>query len=431
MIELDTKEYQYHLDENKRKFLETMVEVVVDRSTKINEGDNGVIMRVNLEDGEAKKIFDEVLPESQNTNLAAKMLKFFRPGAAGKEVELQTKSYAVIEQAEQSAEQFEYAKVPQVYIDETLDVGNPLLQQKLENMNVEVNDQHKVEVILMDFIDGVDFATYVDRLIVANHPGLVHLRECLKPGERWNYQEMHRAVAQALRFEEPAIKANKAERAYNEYKVFNERRQKMVDFLKSNNITIDPGILTKVKNTVNLLHNNGIYHHDLHERNIMMTFSDEAKTKMKDVYIVDFGRATQYPKQSQPNDEFMRDEAVVANYRTLQTTEGEDELIKNQLTIEKWGKLVDIMSKVQLAKFNSLETSLATMLESQTVDKNLVLGWMSEMDVEEFLAILWKIAEKHDHEQISKLVENILEFAITKKRPPFIINKLREYLEIF
>lgn len=140
MIELDTKEYQFHLDENKRKFLETMVEVVIDRSIKINEGDNGVIMRVNLEDGEAKKIFDEVLPESQNTDLAAKMLKFFRPGAAGKEVELQAKAYTVIEQAKQDVEQFEYAKVPKVYIDETLDVGSSLLQQKLESMNVEVND---------------------------------------------------------------------------------------------------------------------------------------------------------------------------------------------------------------------------------------------------------------------------------------------------
>jgi hypothetical protein len=71
------------------------------------------------------------------------------------------------------------------------------------------------------------------------------------------------------------------------------------------------------------------------------------------------------------------------------------------------------------------------MLENKTVDKNLVLGWMSEMDVEEFLAILWKTTGKHDHEQIYKLVENILEFAIAKKRPSFIINKLREYLDIF
>lgn len=282
----------------------------------------------------------------------------------------------------------------------------------------------------MDFVDGVDFATYIDRLIVANHPGLVHLREHLNPGERWNYQEMHRAVAQALQFDEPTIKADKNERAYNEYKVFNERRKKMVDFLKSNNITIDPSILTKVINTINLLHKNGIYHHDLHERNIMIMFSDEAKTKVKDVYIVDFGRATQNSNQSQPNDEFIRDEAVVANYRTLQTSHEEDKAINNQLTVAKWEKLGDTIFKAQSGKFNFMESSIAAMLENQVVDKNLVASWVSEMDVEMFLAILLKTVGKNNPEQASRLIEDILDFAIAKKRPPFIINKLREYLDI-
>ena len=56
-------------------------------------------------------------------------------------------------------------------------------------MDIEINSENKVEVVLMDYINGIDLATYLDRLIITNHPNLIHLREHLKPGERWNLRK--------------------------------------------------------------------------------------------------------------------------------------------------------------------------------------------------------------------------------------------------
>ena len=62
---------------------------------------------------------------------------------------------------------------------------------------------------------------------------------------------MHQQVAQALKFEVPGRKSWKEEnRFFEEQKVFNENRKKIIDYLKDNNVVIDKRILNSVRNTI-------------------------------------------------------------------------------------------------------------------------------------------------------------------------------------
>ena len=232
-----------------------MTELIFRHSDKINEGNNGVILKLDLSNTEHKEIVMKVMPEFDQDDLVAKMLKLYKPGQGGMEVKMQAEAFRIIEEIRDNESEIKYAKIPQVYLDETINVEDGYFKQRLKEMDIEINSENKVEVVLMDYINGIDLATYLDRLIITNHPNLIHLREHLKPGERWNFEEMHQQVAQALKFEVPGRKSWKEEnRFFEEQKVFNENRKKIIDYLKDNNVVIDKRILNSVRNTIQFLH---------------------------------------------------------------------------------------------------------------------------------------------------------------------------------
>lgn len=426
MIEFDAAQYEH--DKDNREFLDKLMEAVISLSERVNEGYHGVIMRVDLSNPNTRELFAKVIRSIDDSDLAAKILKLYGPGMAEAEMALQAKAYRVV--TAENGSNKNYAQVPKVYMDETINVNNPEALRRLESLNVEVGPDHQVEAIVMDYVDGIDFATYIDRLVIANHPELRHLISYLQPGERWDFDMMHRHVAQALKFEIPKVKANEPDQMYAEYKVFSSNRKKIIDFLKKAGVTIDPNILNRVNNTISLLHSKGIYHHDLHERNIMLSFSDRDMTQVKDVFIVDFGQASEMPVTSSVPGQKPNDTAVYSNYYTLHTTAEQDEKIIQAETARQRRTIAEAMRNRQPEKYDKILRNLKELLDGNNY--NLALGWSDERTIDEFIAVWYEAVQntKFPTSELISQLRKMKKLVEQKNAPPFVSNKLNEFIAL-
>ncbi len=268
----------------KEKILDFLLKFSILKSQTINQGTNGIIKRIDAENFPQALLeyFKErgIINSDNRNDLVFKIIKIYSGGRGRKEYERQSKAYEIVQNKILENDGKEYASIPKPYYYKELEIDSEL-KQMAKNDGMKPN-QKKLEVLLMDFIDGNDLATMLYREVLKRHPDTVHLKE--EEINQMSITELEKEVSSCLRFNVPGGKnSNPGENAFEAEIVFNENTKRMIDFLKRKGVKLNREIFEKLKNTIDLLHSNGFFHRDLHERNVML--SDD------NIFIIDFGES--------------------------------------------------------------------------------------------------------------------------------------------
>lgn len=318
-----------------KEIAESLIESMIINSKKINEGNNGIIKIVDLESlpkeltGFLKKFTSHTVKEDK---IALKMLKIYQKGEGKKEYELQKKAYDIVDAEEDDDK---YAKIPEPLLYYEFNIQTEKAKNMLHVDGMD-SEQKKIEIILMDYIQGEDLAEYLYRQILIRHKDLKHLAEQAQDIE---IKDLQTYVSKALGFARPAGKhRDEGLRIFEKEAVNSQNVNILINFLKKQkDFKFDKSILEKIKNTIDLLHKNNIYHRDLHERNVMKSPLANGK---EEIFIIDFGSATESqdknPGQSEENDNkrLVPDDMIIRRYEPL-TRSIEDDINNDRLNTIK------------------------------------------------------------------------------------------------
>lgn len=137
----------------------------------------------------------------------------------------------------------------------------------------------------MEFIPGKDMATLMYAFVLRSYGFDDHRINLM------NFEEMHAYVAQQLDFRAPGRKGRtESEREHERLQLEEENyEKKLLPYLRKKGFSIAPEIVQKIARTIEALHAGGVFHNDLHERNIM--FDEEYRPGDTDTQVtfVDFG----------------------------------------------------------------------------------------------------------------------------------------------
>lgn len=386
----ETEDRSVEEESNLEKLSDDEIEHIIGESTYVNSGNNGVILRIDLEKiPELKKLIGD-----KTQSKAIKLLKVHRPGEGVKEYVIQTNAFNIVNT---SPEKDKLAKIPAplLFRDIKLSRGT---SEYLQGQGVEVSDH--AEVLLMDFVEGEDLATKFDKWVIEKaNPDRILPRSN-------NFEDLHLAVSQILKFENPGGKATReGDRAYEERKIQMGNADKLYKTLKKTGFSIDAEITTKLKKTIDLLHKNGIYHNDPHERNFMIDKDDIP-------YIVDFGSASNDIQEDRVADEY-----IINRLKEL-----------NEEKID-YGKILYEIS-LRLSKDQAWQKKQKDFIENlpqslKNFDSQLISSSSNEFKFESLLAIAYEALKK---EKISKKEFTALlnKVSTSGRLPPWAFNKVNK-----
>ncbi len=361
--------------ETEEKIIDALIEhMLLENAEKINEGNNGVIFLVTLDEIDKNLLnylktttnYQAEQEDKQNNEakeIAIKMLKIYSGGQGKREFEFQQKAFELIKAAEKTAPHKKLAKVPRPYFYRELDISkNKALQEKIKASNI--NDyRKKIEVILMDFVPGKDLATFLYQEVLKRHPETRHLAQTDSQNksalEEMDIGQLAEETARALKFSYPAHNGPIIDDRV--IRIFNENKGLLINFLKKqydhpeNPFKLPEGILEKLQNTVQLFHSNGFKHNDLHERNILL--GDD-----KEIYIIDFGAALDFKEMERDlkgTDEDAR-QAEITN------------ILRDDRGIFETLKKLSLSSKAEAEQHNNEKIEQALSLTEALIEKAII-----------------------------------------------------------
>lgn len=290
---------------------------------KINEGNNGVIFKLNIEEDAGEELevlvgyIDEHRTGVDEKENVVKILKLYKPGTGKREFEMQRKAYEIVR--DKGVE--DCAKIPEPVLFRDLELKNLETIEFLSSKGIKAQDH--VEVIIMDMVPGVDLATHFYREVLRGNKGAVHLQNDL---DIMDFPALHREVSQILKFETAGGKSrDEGEREFERRMVQAGNAEKIFSTLKKQGYVLDPRILNRIEKTIDMFHENGLAFRDGHHRNFM--FSGEGDDL--DVFVIDFGSSTTFEGDLtrdvyiEGDKEYPHDKAVIQSLRSLTKTQEE------------------------------------------------------------------------------------------------------------
>jgi tRNA A-37 threonylcarbamoyl transferase component Bud32 len=300
--------------------VEKIAETVLLHGEYANEGNNAVILQLPLEELKEQLPTESIkylLPSEEGPNrVASKVLRFFEAGKISQETANQERARQIIEEQDKET-RAKMAKVPRTYLHTDLQIKNPEVRQALRRFGVEIKGD-KVGVMMMDYIEGADLMTYLFRKLLVVVPEeqtrhraqIEHVKRQLEINPKTvTFEELHLAVKTFLSLESP--RALDSDSQILRLDINN--RKKVFEALQRYNIILDSEVYKKLELTLRILHENGLYHNDLHERNVMLELDEQGN--ILDVYLLDFDKAS-----VRPNESLGGDKAILKTYQLLSQT---------------------------------------------------------------------------------------------------------------
>lgn len=365
--------------------------LIIHRARKVSEGNNGIILRLNLKEGiseEARTL--ERSGIKLETDQAIKLIKVYLPGTARHEFEIQKRAHELVAA---SPNRDELAEVPRPLCYRDLQIGTEA-QEALQSLGL-TRVGKRVEIIVMDFVPGEDLATILMRELLRRHPEAKHLKP--EHISQLPFPELHAEVARLLGFvKPPRLTLESPDDLYR------ENAERFYQALTKFDITLHPSILKRIKKTTALFHNNGICHRDGHERNFMITGNPlhpaiGGTSEGPRLFIIDYGNSKifegDYASQrdslyEEMGHQFRSDEDIVEILTSLSVPRAEreerterifdQELARQyqQLNIDpKWVQLYEETSKGMIdTPIEALERAfMVSTTIPQDIDRFLVL----------------------------------------------------------
>jgi len=263
----------------------------LEKGEKINEGNNGVIFQIDLKDFHPltiKHVFPEITDEDL---LAIKALKIYQHGAIEREADYQKRAY----EANGGNTDPQSAKIPRPISCRELHIDLESLKSKLKKSGIA--NPEMVSVMLMDYVPGDDLATYFYKKLLAVIPskkGMVDKENLdLLP-----FDQLEEDFCEALNLTVPT--PEQKARGVDIIWIDKNNQEIIERKLEKYDIAFDPKIFDRLTRTLNKLHKAGLYHNDIHERNIKFILDEQGK--LIDVYLIDFGLANE--RQEEGDSDF-------------------------------------------------------------------------------------------------------------------------------
>ena len=370
-----------------------------------NSGNKGIIFKFTRE--ELPEVLKEELEKSGITfdAVATKVLKVFDPVAIRREYEMMIRASEIIS-GQEDKEDLAHIRSPLILRNVSIDSET---REFLATKGCHL--MNDVGVIIMDFIEGEDLATHIYKqaLLLSDN----FTQEQL---DQMSFDLIHFEVEKLIGFSRPGRKGStEGEKIYEEAIVQSKNFELLVKFLKRKGFVLDKKILDILKKTIEILHDNRLFHNDLHERNAMI--GRDASGKLR-ISIVDFGNASVGIISNEDASFRVTDDMdLIRRLETLTISAKEEADQLRQQLVEQFvaNKLRFESSPKWLNKIKHLENLDQNDLRKE-LNKNFVLNHHSEAGLDDFLIIVTHIAE----------VRHLEEFAINYLRDMMIGKTLRE-----
>lgn len=141
-----------------------------DSTTKINEGNNGVILKIR-KDGVSPEARHYLLDEEDQGEttvgdpaVAAKLLKIYTGTAGRQEYQMQKMAWSVINQST-----IKGIKVPKPERFHEIEIHGKKTERNLRSMGISFSDQKILEIITMELVDGKDLARIMYEEYIRKH----------------------------------------------------------------------------------------------------------------------------------------------------------------------------------------------------------------------------------------------------------------------
>lgn len=265
--------------------LDQMLEHILtsEAAIKINEGNKGIILELDTTDlpEEVKDYFSQNLEEEEEEEdkLAVKIVKIYTGTEGRHEYDLQRQARKIIKE-----EKIAGVNVPKPRNFRALTITDDNIIEHLKSLGIKIGPEKKVEIIAMDFVPGKDVATLMYEEYVRHHAADFYvaypeldLEEYLK---QLNINDLINLVHRLA-----GIKTKYGN--FDDSFAANLERHQIAKLI-SQDIAyrglLEKGHADSLLQAVNIFHKHGLYHRDLHPRNIMIDRNGQ-------VEIVDFGSA--------------------------------------------------------------------------------------------------------------------------------------------
>lgn len=289
-------------EQQHQQFLELTLLESLTVGKKVNEGNNGVIYLVDVNDfsNEGREIAYASGLFEKETQSAIKILKVYVPDGGRGEAYNQLAIRQILDAAKRDG--VPTGTAPEIYANHTITLQSEDLQRAFRSITGIASLGEKVSCLAMEYVKGEDLATYIWRaygrafirkVISWDKEGATGIDESWltfldRPNTFFAVKEYIHALqkrASPLRGLVPSIleEMSKAEMEADPIKaqrIDNKNRSRISELLHQDGFTIDPSIYQKILRAINTFRKAGVVLLDGHERNIMLT--DE------ELYFIDF-----------------------------------------------------------------------------------------------------------------------------------------------
>jgi serine/threonine protein kinase len=299
----------------------------------VDQGNNGIIFKVNLEKAIKSDKCDKLLKylnllDSDVDARAMKILKIYKSGEAEREAKLGITAHEINEKKKKNRED-QFALTPQVIFAQDLIVSKEIRKSLLGNSekvrSSRVPGDEKIGIILLEFFEGEDLAKHLykealkfaaeEDAFIFSHlmPGEFNELQASDPEkvveelkqiiDEMDMGDLSSNVQRVFHYSKAKRRDRQSpeEFALAQEIVENKNAEILYGYLEKKGFIIDKDIVTQIRNTVNAWHEEDFYHKDLHPRNVMLVPSSDKKGSVQ-ACLLDFGSAKQFGKNESKGD---------------------------------------------------------------------------------------------------------------------------------
>lgn len=263
--------------EKHREQIEFALLALLLESRKINCGNNGIILELNISE-DVRQIMRESGINISEGDQVAKAFKVFSHGKGRHEYESQLFAHKVLGKYREKNADEVVALVPNPLFFELK--NTPALSEKLTKEGVFPSDEY--DIIVMDRVPGRDIAEILYSELIKRHPEMQYLQSG-GGADSMSFEDLQREVNNKFfSIAERKPRRNQEEHMMVEEKVASENKKVLAMLLAELDFTFDQKIIETMEKSIQILRDAGLLMFDRHERNFMVT-------NKGDVYMIDFG----------------------------------------------------------------------------------------------------------------------------------------------
>lgn len=391
--------------------IEAVFEHMLQEGQELGAGKDGIVFKVDLaslqEDERYLLAEGHVITSVDEVNaMAAKILKVYNPELGEHEFQMQKKAREMLSREEN------VARIPNTTTARDQRISTET-QNYLNSHGAELKD--RAEIIMMDYIEGQDLGDMMYDFALQQ---MGHEDEYITD---LSYSQKEQIVGQALGFERPDVDSayTLEEKESAQARTFDRNEDKLFKYLKREGFKLDPSIFEKVDNAVRILNQKGLYHNDLHKRNVMVGTDGE-------VYIIDFGRADKEKRK-----DGIADILFSKKWKGLSVSEEDERTQKHQQELEQMIRLQRRLQEHPKQK-ERIDTFVQSVRDSGSValEREFALSRGNDSKFEQFLIMLI-IARDADNVETETVNAFVTSLDNNERRlSPFEKNKVQKLKQI-